>query len=118
MPKLNSSPLSGSMRGWAEKALSVPPKSATPRVSSVAGSNLAEAAMHDAPGARLVAIVLGRDIAVAVADPVAVEADRLDHAVAVEPVRKPPAGKLVAARAVAEQRAAQGRRHLAVDLLE
>src|SRR6266436_1650722 len=79
---------------------------------------LAEAAVDDVAGARLVAVILGRDVAVAVVDAAIVEVDRRDHAVAVEPVGKPLAAKVVAARAVAIQRAAQTWRHLALDLVD
>src|SRR6266850_2497593 len=74
--------------------------------------------MSDAAGAGLVAVVVGRDIAVAIVDAAVVEADRRDHAVTVEPVRKPLAAKLIATRAVAEQRAAQAGRHVAVDFVD
>src|SRR3982074_1087164 len=39
MPKLNISPVSGSILGWAEKAFTVPPNVSMPRVSSVTGSS-------------------------------------------------------------------------------
>ena len=83
-----------------------------------ARAHLAEAAMDDAAGARLVEIVFGPDVAIEIADAGVVEADRRDHSVAVEPVRKPVAAEVVAAGAVAEQRAAQRRRHAAVDLVD
>src|SRR5204863_7491455 len=70
--------------------------------------------MDDALGLGLVAVGLGGDIAIAEMDAVVVEADGREHAVAVEPVGEPLAAELVAARAVAEQRAPERRRRPAV----
>ena len=80
--------------------------------------HLAEAAIDDVAGPRLVAIIVRRDVAVAVVDAAIVEADGRDHAVAVEPVGKPLAAEIVAARAVAVERAAQAGWHLAVDVVD
>src|SRR4029453_14506029 len=74
--------------------------------------------MDDALRLGLVTVVLAGDVAVAEMDAVVVEADLREHAIAVEPVGKPLAAELVAARAVAEQRAPEPRRYLAVDLLD
>ena len=74
--------------------------------------------MDDALRRSLILVVVGGDVAVAEMDALVVEADGRDHAVAVEPVRKPLAGELVAARTVAEQRAPEPRRHLAIDLVD
>jgi len=67
---------------------------------------------------RLVEIGRRPDVAVAIMDADAVEPDRRDHAVAVEPMGKPVPVQVVAARAVAEERAAQGARDRAFDLVD
>ena len=74
--------------------------------------------MDDAAGLCFVAVIGGRDVAVAIVDAGIVEADPGDHAVAVEPVGEPLAAEIVAARAVAEERATQGRGHDAVYVLD
>src|SRR5262249_26779935 len=47
-----------------------------------------------------------------------VEAKRHDRAIAVEPMGKPPAVQSIAARAIAEQHAAQARWNLALDVVD
>ncbi len=80
--------------------------------------HLAEAAMDDAAGPRLISVVLGADVSIEVTNARVVEPDRRDHPVAVEPMSEPMAAEVVPARTVAEQRATQRCRHPAVDLVD